>query len=163
MTADNLTMVREDLDNLPSHPLPAPFSIRWYEPGDEVHWVALQAPFYQPGEITVDLFREEFGSNADALSARHSFLLDPTGQPIGTAAAWTYDGFRGPEYGRIHWVAIARDYQGRGLSKPLLSAVCRRLLDLGHTKAYLTTSTHRPVAVALYRRFGFVELPSQQP
>ncbi len=54
----------------------------------------------------------------------------------------------------MHWVAIAADHQGQGLSKPLLSAVLRRLVELGHTKAYLTTSTERPVALALYRLLG---------
>lgn len=80
---------------------------------------------------------------------------------MGTAAAWTYDEFRGPEWGRVHWVAVAGKYQGRGLSKPLLSIVLRRMVDLGHTAAYLTTDRARPVAVALYRSFGFTELPEK--
>jgi GNAT superfamily N-acetyltransferase len=46
-------------------------------------------------------------------------------------------------------------YQGRGLSKPLLSIVCERMRDLGHDKAMLSTSTARPVAVNLYLHFGF--------
>jgi GNAT superfamily N-acetyltransferase len=163
MTTDELTMVRPTLDDLPSFPLPPGFAFRWYRPGDEQDWVTLQAPFYDPGAITLDLFYEQFGRDPGTLSARQCYLLDPRGEAIGTATAWTYDGFRGPEYGRIHWVAVARDYQGQGLSKPLLGAVCRRLVELGHTRAYLTTSTQRPVAVALYRRFGFAELPPADP
>jgi GNAT superfamily N-acetyltransferase len=52
-------------------------------------------------------------------------------------------------------VAILPDYQGRGLSKPLLSQALRRLWELGHTRAYLTTSAERMVALRLYERFGF--------
>jgi GNAT superfamily N-acetyltransferase len=159
MPDEPLVMIRESLDNLPNFRLPKPFSIRWFQPGDEECWVALQAPFYQPGAIMLDLFREQFGTDIDVLSARQCYLLNGAGRPIGTASAWLYDGFRGPEYGRIHWVAVVEEYQGQGLSKPLLSAVCRRLAELGHTRAYLTTSTERPVAVALYQRFGFVPLP----
>jgi len=155
---DELFMVRETLDDLPSFPLPHGFGIRWHRPGEEQVWVDLQAPFYEPGAIRLDVFHKWFGTDTDAQCERIAFLVDAVGEPIGTAAAWTYDGFRGPEYGRIHWVAVAGEYQGRGLSKPLMSAVCQRLVELGHTKAYLTTSRERAVAVALYRRFGFGEL-----
>jgi GNAT superfamily N-acetyltransferase len=159
---DTVLMIRENLYDLPIFRVPAPFCIRWYQPGDENAWVALQAPFYKRGAVTLDLFREQFGTDVAALSARQSYLLNEAQEPVGTAAGWTYDGFRGPEYGRVHWVALARDYHGQGLSKPLLGAVCQRLLELGHTKAYLTTSRRRPAAIALYSSFGFIEV-AQQP
>lgn len=158
MSDGPLYMIRDDLEGLPSFPLPPGFGIRWYRPGDEWVWVDLQTPFYEPGAITLDLFRGQFETDPDTLAARQCYLLDAADQPIGTASAWLYDGFRGPEYGRIHWVAVAEEYQGRGLSKPLLSTACERLAELGHTKAYLTTSSERPRAVALYRRFGFADL-----
>ena len=111
--------------------------------------------------MTLDLFRQQFGCDEIALSLRQCYLLDPGGEPIGTASGWTYDGFHGPEWGRVHWVAMASEYQGQGLSKPLLAAVLQRLVELGHTKAYLTTSRDRPVAVSLYRRFGFATLAAE--
>lgn len=151
-------MIRADLDDLPAYDLPDGYRIRWHQPGDEHAWVALQTPFYQPGAITLDTFQRWFGTDAAEHACRIAYLLDPTGRPIGTAAAWTYDGFRGPEWGRVHWVALARAYQGQGLSKPLLAAVLQRMAELGHTRAYLTTDAERPVAVNLYRRFGFREL-----
>lgn len=158
MASDELIMVREALDRLRSFPLPRGFSFRWHRPGDERVWVDIQAPFYVPGAVALDTFSRWFGTDVVAQSQRIAYLLDPAGRPIGTAAAWTYDGFRGPEWGRVHWVAIAQEYQGQGLGKSLLSIVLHRLVELGHTKAYLTTSTERPAAVALYRRFGFSPL-----
>lgn len=157
--SDELYMVRDNLHNLPACALPPGFSMRWHSAGDEQAWVDLQAPFYDAGAITPETFYKWFGTDLEAHSQRIAYLLGPDGQPIATAAAWSYDGFRGPEWGRVHWVAVASAYQGRGLSKPLLSAVLQRLAALGHTKAYLTTDAGRPVAVALYRRFGFIELP----
>jgi GNAT superfamily N-acetyltransferase len=52
-------------------------------------------------------------------------------------------------------VAIRPEHQGQGLAKPLLSRVCRRLHELGHSRAYLTTSTSRVPAICLYHAFGF--------
>lgn len=57
---------------------------------------------------------------------------------------------------RVHWVAIAPCAQGRGLAKPLMTNICRRLRDLGHQRAYLTTAPERIVAINLYLKFGFV-------
>lgn len=158
MTDDTLWMVREKLDDAPRMEPPPDIRVRWYQPGDEQVWVDLQAPFYDPGAITLETFYRWFGTDEDELERRMCFLVAAGGQPVGTAAAWSYDGFRGPEWGRVHWVAVAEGYQGRGLGKVLLSVVCRRLGELGHTSAYLTTSRERPNAVALYRSFGFIEI-----
>ena len=158
MEDDELWMIRENLEGLPFFAPPQGSTIRWHTPGDEQTWTDLQAPFYDAGAINLDTFTRWFGTDQDAQMNRIAYLVDAGGQAIGTAAAWSFDGFRGPEWGRVHWVAVAQDYQGRGLSKPLLSVVCRRLVDLGHTAAYLTTSRERPAAIALYRSFGFAEL-----
>lgn len=156
--SEELTMIREDLHDLPDFPLPPGFSIRWHQPADDHTWRALQTPFYDPGAITPATFGKWFGTNDAEHARRIAYLLDPAARPTGTAAAWTHDGFRGPQWGRVHWVAVAAEWQGQGLSKPLLSAVLRRMVELGHTAAYLTTSRERAVAVNLYRRFGFVEI-----
>jgi GNAT superfamily N-acetyltransferase len=155
---EELWMVREDLEGVPHFAPPPGFELRWYEPGDELLWVRLQAPFYDPGAVNLELFRKQYGSDEVELRHRMCFLVAPAGETVGTATAWSCDGYRGPEWGRVHWVAVAGEHQGRGLGKVLLSAVFRRLAQLGHTRAYLTTSRERPNAVDLYRFFGFVEL-----
>ena len=158
MSDDELWMIREDLDGLPRFAPPPHMVLRGSQPGDAAIWAALQAPFYAAGAITPDTFATWFGTDEDAHAARIMYLLDGDGRAIGTAAAWSYDGFRAPAWGRVHWLAVDARHQGRGLGKVLLSAVCHRLVELGHTSAYLTTSRARPNAVALYRAFGFVEL-----
>jgi GNAT superfamily N-acetyltransferase len=148
-------MVREHLNNIPHYPLPAGYSLWAYQPGDERRWVRIQALADRYNEITPALFVREFGRDPAELAARQLFLCDPTGGAIGTATAWHGKLISDQPIGRIHWVAIVPDRQGQGLAKPLIAATCWRLRELGHARAYLTTSTARVPAINLYLRFGF--------
>ena len=151
-----LTMVRDNLEGIPSYPLPAGYSMRGYKPGDEQLWRDIHLLADRYSSITPDLFAREFGSEEAVLAERQFYLLDPHQKAVGTASAWYDDNFRGREYGRVHWVAIVPRYQGQGLAKPLMAAVCRQLRALGHERAYLQTSSARLPAIRLYLRFGFI-------
>ena len=100
----------------------------------------------------------EFGTDVAQLGQRQCFLLDAQQVPIATATAWFEDDFDGVPYGRVHWVAMVPRYQGRGLSKPLMSIVLTRMAELGHERVFLRTSTARLPAIQLYQQFGFVPL-----
>lgn len=152
----SVTMVRRDLLDLPHHAVPAGFAIRPFAPGDERAWVRIQAAADTHNVIDVRLFRDQFGRDEHELGRRLFLLEDPSGTPIGTAAAWFGGARHGPTIGRVHWVAIHPTQQGRGLAKPLLGRVCLALRELGHASAFLTTSTARVPAIALYLAFGFV-------
>ena len=103
-----LKMVRANLDHVPEFTLPAGFTLRWYEPGDEAHWLRIHLAADPFNEITPELFRKQFAPDA-----------------------------------------------GRGLAKPLMTSICRRLRELGHEHVYLSTSTARRAAIGLYLKFGF--------
>ena len=62
----------------------------------------------------------------------------------------------GESWGRVHWVAIRPEFQGRGLAKPLISASLRIIEQLGHDKVYLSTATPRLPAINLYLSQGFL-------
>lgn len=151
-----LCMIRRDLEGIPEYPLPPGFSLRRYRPGDEAEWVRVQTLAERYVQISLDLFRREFGTDPVPLSERMLFLTDSQGEAIGTATAWFDPSFQGRLFGRVHWVAVVPQFQGRGLARPLLAGVCQRLRDLGHTNAYLITSSARIPALNLYRKFGFV-------
>ncbi len=152
-------MIRETLDNVPSFSLPEPYSIRWYQEGDRAVWEDIQERCENdPRPFPKELFDRGYGMDLGALPQRMVFLLDHSAKPIGTATAWLDENFDGKLYGRIHWVAILQEYQGRGLAKPLMSIVCARLRELGHQRACLRTSTGRIPAINLYNKFGFVPL-----
>ena len=148
-------MYRPSLDRLAEYELPDGFRIRSFEGGDEATWVAIHEVADLFAAVTLDHYRRSFGADQALLRDRQLFLTDPHGSNIGTASAW-FDGTT-PDttLGRIHWVAMVPSYQGRGLAKPLLAQAMRRLVELGHRHAYLTTDTRRQVAITLYRRFGF--------
>lgn len=151
-------MVRNGLENIPRFNLPAGFSIRWYQPGDEVHWLQIHLLADRFNKFSSTTFFEVFGDNKTDLARRMCYLLDAKQNPVGTATAWFDNNFEGQSYGRIHWVAIVPNLQGVGAGKGLVSALCTRLIELGHQRAYLRTSTGRLPAINLYLKFGFVPL-----
>jgi GNAT superfamily N-acetyltransferase len=156
MTTDNtpVRMIRDHLEEFPLYSLPRPYTIRPYEPGDESAWFDIQAAADRYNPITPELFGAQFGSDLEMLADRQFYLCDGTTRPIGTATAWFgEEAWQG--WGRVHWVAIVPAQQGRGLAKPLLAVTCRRLRQLGHQRAYLTTATARIPAIGLYLKFGF--------
>lgn len=145
-------MTRADLENIPVFDLPPGFLIRSYQSGDDQTWWDIHEradPFLTHRMGT---HREFFGDDFDQLRARQRFLVAPNGENIGTATAW----LDSPSLGRVHWVAIVPEFQGRGLAKPLLSHILLLLRELEHTSAILDTSMQRPRAIVLYEKFGFV-------
>lgn len=152
-------MVRPDWDNLPGFALPRGWSLRWYRPGDEAHWQRIHLVAERELAITPALFREQFGQDEKLLAGRQCYLQNPQGQAVGTATAWFDDDFQGGCWGRVHWVAIVPEYQGQGLGRVLMNAVCHRLRELGHDRAFLRTAAGRIPAINLYLRFGFRPLP----
>ncbi len=150
-----LRMVREDLADIPQFGLPPGFSLRWFRPGDEAAWIDIHVRADAHNEFPPGRFAAEFGTDPDVIARRQCYLCNPAGEPIGTTTAWFADDYKGRPYGRVHWVAILPGYQGRGLAKPMLSAVMNRLVELGHVRAMLTTNEVRLPAIGLYLKFGF--------
>src|SRR2546430_10546383 len=107
-------MVRQNLEGIPDFGMPEGFSLRWYQPGDEENWFRIQAAADKFNEITRELFERQFGSDQELLAKRQCYLVDAQGKAIGTGSAWFNDDFEGKKYGRVHWVALAPQYQGRG-------------------------------------------------
>lgn len=155
----SLRMVRDHLDSIPEYPLPSGFVMRNYRPGDRELWVQIVGDADEYIQVTPELFDKVFGPDHALLAERQFFLVAPDDRAIGTITAWVGPQ---PEWGRIHWVAIVPEWQGRGLAKPMMSVACRRLRELGHERAYLITSTARVPALNLYLKFGFYPDPRDE-
>jgi ribosomal protein S18 acetylase RimI-like enzyme len=151
-----LDMVRDHMDHIPAFSCPSDYAIRTFVRGDERLWARIEslAGEFPNQEQALQHFEKEFGPFLSDMEDRCFILEDRHGEAIGTATAW-YGQFEGEERGRVHWVGIIPSYQGRKLSKPLLSAVMARLAR-DHQKVYLDTQTTSYPAVNLYLSFGFV-------
>lgn len=158
-----LHMIRESLTDLPqwmaTHALPAGYRFRLYRPGDAEAWVDLHRiaePFL---DIKDDMFEQQFGGAEDALLDRMFMVETDAGKLVGSATAWWQTDWRGhADWGKVHWVVVHPDHQGRGLSKPLMVRVMQRLAQ-DHRRAQLGTSTGRVWAIKVYLDCGFIPDP----
>lgn len=104
---------------------------------------------------------------------RDGIATEPPVDIEARAASWTLEGTLvavagGEVIGSIHveksrfgfgelGMAIARDARGRGVGSALLSAAIDWARDQGLHKLSLGVFPHNTAAIALYRKFGFVE------
>lgn len=152
-----VVMVRPSLPETPL-PVAAPdgIAVRLQRADEAPCWTAVQRaaePFFA---IADSLFAREYGHDPESVARRCYLAFDrQSGQPVGACGAWYGEGARA-DWGRIHWVAVRPDYQRRGIARALVATSMNRLRALGHTQAYLVTSTGRLGAIRLYRDFGFV-------
>jgi len=155
-----LVMWRETLTRIPSHEFPPGYEMRPFQPGEQQLWADIQDQADELQRIEKKHFFASFGDSIAEHRERIFFLQHPSGQEIGSIAAWYGDEPAEPKStrpGRIHWVAILPDHQRKGLSKPMMTFVLEKLRELGHDRAYLTTDAARRKALDLYRQFQFEE------
>ena len=112
--------------------------------------------------------------DATTLRERMFFMLDAENNAVGTATAWfepsssstSEGGEERQGVGRVHWVALRPNAQGKGLAKPLLAQVLRTMHTLhppdvegGVPPIRLVTHCQAARAVGMYLEAGFVPTP----
>ena len=154
----DLLMERLDLNDIPECALPEGYRFVFYQPGDRDAWINIEisAKELESFEQGVQVWEQYYGSVEDTLHNRMLFIENEQGEKVATATAY-YDpnGELPPERGQVHWVAVRRDHQGRGLARPLIAQTLKVMKERGHTEAMLHTQTTTWVAVRLYLQFGF--------
>jgi len=149
-------MIRDNLEDLPHHELPPGYRFRLFRKGDERLWAEIEysADEFESADAALARFNKDFGPCVDEMERRCFFVETDGGQAVGTGMAWCGRDFLGGEYGRVHWISVRPEFQGRGLGKALISRVMDRLAE-SHDKACLKTHTNNIAAIKLYLDFGF--------
>ena len=156
-----LLMSYDDTSKYINYELPEGYHYEFYKPGDEKDWINIHI---SSGEFTsfekgLEYFHDFYDSFIDELNKRCFFIVDNnTNEKIGTA---TISLLLKKEYGcnaAVDWLAIKKDYQGKKLSRPLISKLIKLAHELGHDKIILHTQTTTWLAAKLYLDAGFEPL-----
>lgn len=155
-------MLERDLKILPHFLLPDGYRYVFFEPGDRDQWIDIEksAKEFTSYEQGLESWNRYYGGKDDELTERMVFIEDEDGRKVATATAF-YD-IRGIDRsgdGWLHWVAVRREYQGRGLAKPLITHVLEIMRDLGYTHAKIPTQTTSWLACKVYLDLGFRPIP----
>ncbi len=155
-------LLERDLDDLPCIPLPEGYRFVFFRPGDRDAWITIErsAKELTSYEQGLEVWDKYYGGNENALQDRMVFVENEAGEKVATATAYhdiTHRDTSGD--GWLHWVAVSRAYQGRGLSKPLISHVLNIMRRLGYTHAKIPTQTTTWLACRIYLDLGFRPLP----
>lgn len=153
-----LLMKYDDTSKYKKYLLPDGFHYEFYKAGDELAWVNIHL---ESGEFTsieqgMKYFHDFYDYFLEELGKRCVFIVDDkTGEKVGTATISLLEESEYGYNGAVDWVAIKRSYQGRGLSKPLISKFLEIANSNGHDKIILHTQTNTWLAAKLYLDFGF--------
>lgn len=153
-----LLLERGNLDDLPAYPLPAGYRFAFYQPGDEAAWVDIELSVneVQSAAHGREVWARYYGAHVAELPGRMLFIEDARGEKLATASAYFDIDAPGPsDTGWLHWMAVRRDAQGRGLARPMIARTLTTLRELGYARARISTQTTTWVACRMYLDFGF--------
>ncbi len=155
-------MLERNLNDLPHFPLPEGYRYVFYQEGDRDRWIDIEksAKEFTSYEQGLESWNRYYGGRENTLTNRMVFIEDTDGRKVATATAY-YD-VRGTDQsgdGWLHWVAVRREYQGRGLAKPLITHVLDIMRCLGYTHAKIPTQTTTWLACKVYLDLGFRPIP----
>jgi GNAT superfamily N-acetyltransferase len=148
-------LLRNNMQGLPDVPFPDGYRMRAMTVADAGLWEEVWMDAEPYVKIEPGLFLKQFSEDESAIPHRCFLLIGPDGSAQGTISAWQSVNFKGSSWGRIHWVAVKKASQGKGLARSMMGFAMRKLA-LWHDKAYLDTSIGRIGAIKVYLDFGFV-------
>lgn len=148
-------MIRPHLRDIPQVPFPQGYGIRGMTLDDASLWEDIWRDAEPFSKIGTGLFRGSFGDDPQAIPHRCYLITAPDGTAAGTLSAWYESHRQGLDWGRIHWVAVRKAHQGKGLSRSGMTHAMN-FLATRHERAWLVTHPARLGAIKIYLDFGFV-------
>ena len=155
-------LLEADIGDIPERPLPAGYSYAFYQDGDRDAWIDIEksAREFSTVEEGERAWGRYYAGREEELKSRMVFVVNAAGEKVATATAF-YDitGRDTSGSGWLHWVAVRREEQGKGLSKPLITHVLSIMGKMGQTHAKIPTQTTTWVACKVYLDLGFRPIP----
>ena len=155
-------LLEADIGDIPERPLPAGYSYAFYQDGDRDAWIDIEksAREFSTVEEGERAWGRYYAGREEELKSRMVFVVNAAGEKVATATAF-YDitGRDTSGSGWLHWVAVRREEQGKGLSKPLITHVLSIMRKMGQTHAKIPTQTTTWVACKVYLDLGFRPIP----
>lgn len=155
-------LLERSLDNITEYLLPEGYHFEFYKIGDRDTWIDIEksAKEFSSYKEGLCAWNKYYSGRENELLSRMVFVINDLGEKVATATAF-YDINNKDKSGSgcLHWVAVKRVYQGKGLSKPLISYVLKVMKSLGYTHAKIPTQTTTWLAVKIYLDFGFKPVP----
>jgi len=157
-----LEFIRYNLSNIPSLALPNGYHFTFYKDGDRDHWIEIEksAKEFISYEQGLKSWNRYYAGKEKTLGERMVFIETDSGEKVATATAY-YDiyGKDKTNAGWLHWVAVKREHQGKGLSKPLIAYTLQLMPKLGYDHVKLSSQTNTWLACRIYLDFGFIPDP----
>lgn len=155
-------LLEKELEVIKDYNLPEGYHFEFYRLGDRDCWIEIEkgAKEFLSYEDGLKAWNRYYSGKENELLKRMVFVVNDAGEKVATATAF-YDIYGKDKSGSgwLHWVAVKREYQGRGLAKPLISYTLQVMKSLGYTHAKIPTQTTTWLAVKIYLDFGFKPIP----
>ena len=151
-----LLMAHDDLKNITEYPLQEGYKFVFFKSHEDIdEWIRIHIESKEFCSLIEarKIFHDYYDKLGDKIYSQCLFIEDKNEKKIATATLSL-----NCEYGYscvLDWFAISKDYQGKGLSKPLLYRMLALAKEQGFNKILLHTQTHTFVAVKIYLDFGF--------
>ena len=138
-------LLERELDDIPTYDLPEGYHFEFYKSGDRDDWIEIEKSSKEFLDYAEGLkaWNKYYFDKDNELADRMVFVVDENGEKIATATAF-YDIYGKDKSGSawLHWVAVKQEFQGKGISKPLISYVMNIMKLLGYTRAKIPTQTN---------------------
>jgi len=148
--SERIYLTLENLDDFPKYALPPGFRI---EPLGGRDFYEIHSRVGTTRSIDEGIVDVQYSGNRKALSDCCLLLFDKS-EVIGIGVAWWNPNVFGERWGVVDWLSVDKPYQAKGLSRPFLSAVLRRV-SLNDCQCYADTEVGNVAAVRLALSFGF--------
>lgn len=151
-------MEKGDLNNIPVIRLPDGYVLRNFSEGDEAGLSRVYTACGL-GCDTPEAVRERIVRHP-CFRPERVFIIERSGEIVGTAAAWLEGD--DPGLGYLHMVGVLPEHRGKRLGAILSVAAIGHTMSEGFSRQRLKTDEWREAAVCLYLDLGFYPLISDE-